>query len=63
MIEPEVLLNFIKDRRSIRQFQEKDIPPEEIEMIKLKKILEKEKIHKIMNNTRPSKKASYNCEG
>jgi len=33
MIKPEELLTLIKDRRSIRQFQEKDIPQEEIEMI------------------------------
>ena len=33
MINPEVLLNFIKERRSIRQYQEKEIPDDEIEMI------------------------------
>ncbi|MFX1275424.1 MAG: nitroreductase family protein [Promethearchaeota archaeon] len=33
MIKPEELLNFIKERRSIREFQDKDIPDSEIEMI------------------------------
>jgi nitroreductase len=33
MIKPDVLLDFIKERRSIRQYQEKDIPEDEIEMI------------------------------
>lgn len=33
MINPEVMLNFIKERRSIRQYQEKEIPDDEIEMI------------------------------
>ena len=33
MIEPEDLLDFIKERRSIRLFQENEIPDEEIEMI------------------------------
>ena len=33
MIEPELLLEFIKSRRSIRQFQDKMIPETEIEMI------------------------------
>ena len=33
MIDPEVLLDFIKERRSIRAFQEKQVPEKEIEMI------------------------------
>jgi nitroreductase len=33
LIEPEDLLDFIKERRSIRLFQENEIPDEEIEMI------------------------------
>jgi nitroreductase len=33
MIDPKVLLDFIKERRSIRAFQEKQIPEKEIEMI------------------------------
>jgi nitroreductase len=33
MIDPEILLDFIKERRSIRAFQEKQIPEKEIEMI------------------------------
>ncbi|MHA1292760.1 MAG: nitroreductase family protein [Promethearchaeota archaeon] len=33
MIEPEKLLNFIKNRRSIRNFQDKEISDKEIEMI------------------------------
>jgi len=33
MIKPEDLLDFIKERRSIRQYQEKDIEESEIEMI------------------------------
>ena len=32
-INPKNLLDFLKERRSIRQFQEKDIPDEEIQMI------------------------------
>ncbi len=32
-IKPEVLLDFIKERRSIRQYQEKEIPDDKIEMI------------------------------
>ncbi|MFX1525071.1 MAG: nitroreductase family protein [Promethearchaeota archaeon] len=33
MIEPKILLDFIKERRSIREFQDKPIPENEIEMI------------------------------
>ena len=33
MIDPDVLLDFIKERRSIRAFQDKQIPEKEIEMI------------------------------
>jgi nitroreductase len=33
MIDPEILLDFIKERRSIRAFQDKQIPEKEIEMI------------------------------
>lgn len=33
MVNPDVLLNFIKERRSIRTFQDKQIPDGEIEMI------------------------------
>jgi len=33
MIDPKILLDFIKERRSIRAFQDKPIPEEEIEMI------------------------------
>jgi nitroreductase len=33
MIDPEALLDFIKRRRSIRSFQDKQIPEKEIEMI------------------------------
>ncbi len=33
MIDPEVLLDFIKERRSIRAFQDKQIPKKEVEMI------------------------------
>jgi nitroreductase len=33
MIDPEALLDFIKERRSIRAFQDKQIPEKEIEMI------------------------------
>jgi nitroreductase len=33
VIDPEQLLNFIKERRSIRAFQDKPIPEKEIEMI------------------------------
>ena len=33
MIKPEILLEFIKERRSIRQYQEKEIPDNEIDMI------------------------------
>jgi len=33
MIDPKVLLDFIKERRSIRAFQSKTIPENEIEMI------------------------------
>ncbi|MBY8985903.1 MAG: nitroreductase family protein [Candidatus Lokiarchaeota archaeon] len=33
MIDPKVFLDFIKERRSIRAFQDKQIPEKEIEMI------------------------------
>lgn len=33
MIEPTVFLKFLKERRSIRSFQDKSIPDKEIEMI------------------------------
>ncbi|MBY9005744.1 MAG: nitroreductase family protein [Candidatus Lokiarchaeota archaeon] len=33
MIEPEIFLNFLKQRRSIRSFQEKKVPDKEINMI------------------------------
>jgi len=33
MIEPEEFLNFLKSRRSIRAFQDKSVPENEIEMI------------------------------
>ena len=33
MINPETILEFIKERRSIRKYQEKEIPDAEIEMI------------------------------
>ena len=33
MIDPKILLNFIKERRSIRAFQSKSVPENEIEMI------------------------------
>ncbi|MFX0134350.1 MAG: nitroreductase family protein [Candidatus Hodarchaeota archaeon] len=33
MIEPAVFLKFLKERRSIRSFQDKSIPDKEIEMI------------------------------
>ena len=33
MIDPKILLDFIKERRSIRAFQDKPIPEKEIEMI------------------------------
>ncbi|MHA1491160.1 MAG: nitroreductase family protein [Promethearchaeota archaeon] len=33
MIKPEEFLNFLKERRSIRNFQDKKIPDEEIKMI------------------------------
>jgi nitroreductase len=33
MIEPEVFLDFLKERRSIRTYLDKDIPDREIEMI------------------------------
>ena len=33
MINPEIFLKFIKERRSIRSFQDKEIPEKEIEMI------------------------------
>ncbi len=33
MIDPEIFLKFLKERRSIRTFQDKEIPEKEIEMI------------------------------
>ena len=33
MIEPQKLLDFIKERRSIRAFLDKSVPDDEIEMI------------------------------
>lgn len=33
MIDPNLFLTFLKDRRSIRAFQDKEIPEKEIEMI------------------------------
>ncbi len=33
MIEPNILLSFLKERRSIRNYQDKEIPDDEIEMI------------------------------
>lgn len=33
IIEPKIFLTFLKERRSIRNFQDKEIPDEEIEMI------------------------------
>ncbi len=33
MINPEVMLSFLKERRSVRQYQEKEISDDEIEMI------------------------------
>jgi predicted oxidoreductase (fatty acid repression mutant protein) len=33
MIDPKTFLKFLKDRRTIRSYQQKSIPDEEIEMI------------------------------